>query len=89
MPKLERLGPSATVLRYNTGTEILYSYETPVAAFVATGPKESGAGEWIKSEKFFSRTTSKHVGKFIPKGVKAAAVPHAEIERIANRGEGA
>ncbi len=76
--KLERLSPSMSVLNYENGVLVLFSYETPVAAIV----HRNGDGfEYIKSEKFISKTTSNHVKKWL-KGHEARVVPHAEIEKL-------
>lgn len=45
-------------------TEILFSYETPVAARVID---ERGAS-WYVTEEYYSRTTSKHINSWAPKG---------------------
>ena len=50
-------GPNKTVIQLDTGDEVFYSYETPVAGWI------SGKGYWRTTEKF-SRTTSKHVGQY-------------------------
>lgn len=51
------LKPNQTVLRVGAGLEILFSYQTPVAAFIP------GMG-YVKSSKKYSRTTSKHVSQW-------------------------
>ncbi len=53
-------GSNMTELGLTDGTTILFSYTTPVAAFIP------GAG-FIRTEKFFSITTSKHITKWINK----------------------
>jgi len=49
-----------TELEAADGTTVLFSYQTPVAAFAP------GVG-FIRTEKFFSVTTSKHINKWIKK----------------------
>lgn len=78
--KLIKLGPNMTELEYADGTRVLVSYETPVAALI---PRSNGetAGGWKKSDRFFSRTTSAHISKWL-EGVKAETLPHAEIAAL-------
>jgi hypothetical protein len=54
---------------------VLYSYETPVAVFAP------GLG-YLTSDHFFSRTTSKHVGKWL-NGAGAKKIPQATIAHLA------
>ena len=56
--KLTRLGASKTLLALSSGTEIFYSYNTPVACQMNTG-------EIFKTEEYFSRTTSKHITQYL------------------------
>ena len=72
--KLERLGPSMTVLHLQNGFNVLFSYEIPVAAWV-------GHDGYIKSDKFVSRTSADHVTKWL-KGNTVQVVPHDEIAKL-------
>ena len=56
--KLNPLGANKTELHTDNGNVILFSYKTPVAAFV------EGQG-WIKTSKKWSRTTSKHISMWL------------------------
>jgi len=58
MLSLTHLGSNQTVIRNDNGIEILFSYNTPVAAFVP----EHG---YIKTEKFHSKTTLRHILNFL------------------------
>ena len=62
MISLRQLGSNQTLLRIvpDTGTirEILFSYETPVAAWA------SDRG-YMRSEKHYSQTTSKHIARWL------------------------
>ena len=55
--KIKRLGASKTLLALPSGSEIFYSYDTPVAAQVA--------GELYKTKEYYSRTTSKHITQYL------------------------
>ena len=54
---IKTLGSNQTLLTLPNGDEVFFSYDTPVAGWV------SGKGFWRTSQKY-SRTTSKHVGKY-------------------------
>lgn len=56
--KLRNVGSNQTVLSLDNGTEILFSYNTPVAGFV------EGYG-YVKTDKFHSKTTSKHINNYL------------------------
>ena len=71
--KLERLGNSKSLLTLSSGSEIFYSYNTPVAAQVA--------GELYKTKEYFSRTTSKHITQYL-NGRKAEKVEQSFIQQI-------
>jgi hypothetical protein len=55
--KLQPLGANQTTITTNTGMTILFSYETPVACIVN--------GKAFKTDKQWSRTTSKHINKWL------------------------
>ena len=71
--KIKRLGASKTILALPSGSEIFYSYDTPVAAQVA--------GELYKTNEYYSRTTSKHITQYL-NGRKAEAVPQSMIDQL-------
>ena len=69
--KLRNTGSNQAVIEFNDGTEILFSYETPVAGF------KPGMG-YFKTAQFFSNTTSKHVNSYV--GSNPTILPQSEIE---------
>jgi hypothetical protein len=71
--KLKRLGASKTILALPSGSEIFYSYDTPVAAQVA--------GELYRTNEYYSRTTSKHITQYL-NGREAEAVPQSFINQL-------
>ena len=71
--KLERLGASKSLLTLSSGSEIFYSYNTPVACKVS--------GEFYKTKEYFSRTTSKHITQYL-NGRNAEAVPQSMINQL-------
>lgn len=62
---------NTTVIEFADGTTVLWSYTTPVAAFVP------GRG-WVKTVEKHSTTTSKHVNQFLAEH----ASHHANVESV-------
>lgn len=71
---LQVLGSNQTQITKPDGTRILFSYSTPVAAYVP------GRG-YIRTATTYSRTTSKHIGAWLD-GTKAATVPQSELDAL-------
>jgi hypothetical protein len=71
--RLKPVGANVTELELGDAY-ILFSYKTPVAAWV------SGRGYMRTSEKF-SKTTTKHINQWLD-GAIAREVPHSEIEAL-------
>jgi len=71
--KINPLGANKTVLTLADGTEVLFSYGTPVAAFVP------GQG-WLRTERRWSVTTSKHITQWLPG--KAEERPQAFFDNL-------
>ena len=57
--KLTPIAANQTSVTFNDGTEVFFSYKTPVAAYLP----EKG---YVKTEKFYSVTTSRHINKWLP-----------------------
>ena len=57
--KLTPIAANQTSVTFNDGTEVFFSYKTPVAAYLP----EKG---YVKTEKFYSETTSRHINKYLP-----------------------
>lgn len=74
--KLKQLGANRTELTMQDGAIVLFSYETPVAAFVP------GQG-YIVSAVHYSVTTSKHIGQWIPKEASRTKVLQSVIDALA------
>ena len=72
--KIKRLGASKTLLALPSGSEIFYSYETPVAY-------QMHSGELFKTEEYYSRTTFKHITQYL-NGREAETVPQSFINQL-------
>ena len=54
--QLNNIASNMTELTLSDGTQVLFSYKTPVACWVN--------GEYFKTEKYWSKTTTKHINKW-------------------------
>ena len=54
--KLKQLGSNQTELVLNDGTQVLFSYETPVACWID--------GQFYRTDRKWSQTTSRHINKW-------------------------
>ena len=57
--KLKSIAKNQTELTFANGTQIFFSYQTPVAAW------DADAGEWIRTSTKFSSATSRHINKWL------------------------
>ena len=73
---LKPIAANQTQLTTNSGNVILFSYQTPVAAQLASGG-------FVRTEKKWSRTTSKHINQWLD-GATAREVPQSEIDALVN-----
>lgn len=71
--KINVIGANQTLVHLPVGT-VLFSYETPVAAYV------SGRG-YVRSAEKFSKTTSKHVNQWLG-AVNAEVISQSELENL-------
>ena len=65
--KLTPVAANQTEVELQNGTTVFFSYKTPVAAHIP------GQG-YLKTDKQWSRTTSKHIGQFIARNGGSGAV---------------
>jgi hypothetical protein len=75
--RVKQVTVTSTQISLADGTEVLFSYETPVAALVP------GKG-WIRTEQFYSVTTSKHINRWLADncGGEVATVPQWEVDQL-------
>lgn len=80
--KLNRIGNNETVVAFDDVTEVLFSYETPVA-----GRRLTDDGLQIfKTDKKWSVTTSKHINKYLKTfNAEAVELPQEEIDNLAGK----
>jgi len=75
--KLTRIGANQTCINHNNGTEVFFSYDTPVAVRLPNY-------EYLKTNVKYSVTTTRHINKWLD-GVNAIEVSQ---ETINNHAEG-
>lgn len=81
--KLKQLASNMTELTLNNSTIVLFSYETPVAAYLSENIKMP-LGHYvreIKTNKKWSRTTSKHIAKWNPNHTVGTAKDFEEVDQ--------
>lgn len=77
--KVKPIGSNQTEVHKDNGTVILFSYETPVAAYNLR-PHEDGGFAGIRTDKKWSRTTSKHINQW--GGGDFKPVPQEQLDSL-------
>lgn len=72
--RLQIVGPNQTQLNFRDETQVFFSYETPVAAFVP----DRG---YIKTDRKWSVTTSKHITRWLD-GANVESVPQSVLDDL-------
>ena len=72
--KLRRIGYNQTVVEYNNGSEVFFSYDTPVAARLQDY-------EYLRTQDFYSKTTTRHINKYLD-NVNATEVSQETINNL-------
>jgi hypothetical protein len=75
--KVQPIGSNQTQVSLADGTEVLFSYSTPVAALVP------GKG-WIRTAQQWSSTTTKHINAWLRKncGGTVQTVPQWDLDQL-------
>ncbi len=75
--KLTSLGANRTVLDFEGGPRVFFSYSTPVAAFIP------GTG-FVRTATIYSRTTTGHINAWLKSegGLGAPVMPQWELDLI-------
>jgi len=75
--KVQPIGSNQTQVSLADGTEVLFSYSTPVAALVP------GKG-WIRTATKWSQTTSRHINAWLRKNCGGAVqvVPQWDLDQL-------
>ena len=74
--KLTPIAANRNVISYNDGTEVFFSYSTPVAGY----SPELG---YVRTKDWYSSTTTRHINKYLGE-LKANEVPQEIVNSLAN-----
>jgi hypothetical protein len=74
--KLTPIAANQTQISLNNGTEVFFSYKTPVAAYLP----EKG---YVRTEKFWSVTTSRHINKWLKDINNVTEIDQAILDNLA------
>ena len=70
------IAANQTQISLNNGTEVFFSYKTPVAAYLP----EKG---YVRTEKFWSVTTSRHINKWLKDINNVTEIDQAILDNLA------
>ena len=74
--KLTPIAANQTEVSINDGTQIFFSYRTPVAAYLP------GKG-YVRTERFWSKTTSRHINKWLQGVNNVSEVSQSVLDNLA------
>ena len=72
---LTPIAANQTVLSFTNGAEVFFSYKTPVAAYC---PLRG----YIRTAKFWSVTTSRHINKWLKGITEVTEVPQTVLQEL-------
>ena len=72
--KLTPIAANRNVVSYNNGSEVFFSYSTPVAGYCP----DKG---YLRTEDWYSQTTTKHINKYLD-NVEATEVSQETINNL-------
>ena len=73
--KLTPIAANRNVISYNNGSEVFFSYSTPVAAY----HPDKG---YLRTEQWFSSTTTRHINKYLDGITNCAEVSQETINNL-------
>ena len=74
--KLTPIAANQNEVSINDGTQIFFSYRTPVAAYLP----EKG---YVRTERFWSKTTSRHINKWLQGVNNVSEVSQSVLDNLA------
>ena len=74
---LTPIAANQTVLSFTNGAQVFFSYKTPVAAYC---PLRG----YIRTEKFWSSTTSRHINKWLKGITEVTKVSQKYLDEISD-----
>ncbi len=73
--KLSPIAANRNIVTFNDGTEVFFSYETPVAGY-------SPVLGYVKTDKWYSSTTTRHINKYLTCKELVTTVDQAVINNL-------
>ena len=73
---LTPIAANQTELSFTNGTQVFFSYKTPVAAYC---PSRG----YIRTAQFWSSTTSRHINKWLKGITEVTEVPQTVLQELA------
>ena len=75
--KLTPIAANQTEITFNNGTQVFFSYKTPVAAY------DSVSGRFLRTNYKWSVTTSRHINKWLDTRI-ATEVEQSVLDSLVN-----
>ena len=72
---LTPIAANQTLISYNNGREVFFSYKTPVAGY---SPDKG----YIKTDRWYSSTTTRHINKYLDGITNCAEVSQETINNL-------
>jgi len=72
--KLTPIAANQTLISYNNGSEVFFSYSTPVAGY----HPDKG---YLRTEHWYSQTTTRHINKYLESGKYGKSVNATEVSQ--------
>jgi len=73
--KLQSFAVNRTLLSFDDGTEIYFSYETPVAGY-------SNKLGYVKTNQWYSSTTTRHVNRYLNDAWGSSTVSDLKVSEV-------
>tara|TARA_B100001250_G_scaffold374191_1_gene360858 strand:- start:455 stop:685 length:231 start_codon:yes stop_codon:yes gene_type:complete len=74
--KLTPIAANQNEVEFTNGTQVFFSYKTPVAAYLP----EKG---YVRTEKFWSVTTSRHINKWLKNVTNVETIDQSVLDNLA------
>ena len=72
--KLTPIASNQTLIEQANGTEVLFSYSTPVAGY------HPDLG-YVRTKEYYSKTTTKHINQYLYKSSSFLSITFKEVEQ--------
>ena len=76
--KLTPIAANQTEVSYNDGTQVFFSYRTPVAAYLP----EKG---YVRTATYWSKTTSRHINKWLQNVNNVSEIDQGVLDNLSSK----